>query len=68
MVVTATGKGVDVLDEFRTLIVRIQTSDTVQDFSWAANNVDGGRLMELWMIGNGGISRARRALEGQTLK
>ena len=58
MVVTATEKGVDVLDEFGTLIVRIQTSDTVQDFSWAANNVDGGRLMELWMIGNGGISRA----------
>jgi len=68
MVVTAAGKGVDVLDEFGTLIVRIQTNYTVQNFAWAANKMNGGKLTELWMMGNGGISRARWALEGQTLK
>jgi len=67
MVVTGTGKGVDVLDEFGTLILRIQTNYTVQNFAWVANKMDGGRLTELWMMGNGGISRARWALEGQTL-
>ena len=64
MVVTATGKGVDVLDEFGTSIVRIQTNYTVQNFAWAANKMEGGRLTELRMMGNGGISRARSALEG----
>ena len=68
MVVTAVGKDVDVLDEFGTLIVRIQTNYTVQNFALAANKMDGGKLAELWMMGNGGISRARWALEGQTLK
>ena len=68
VVVSATGNGVDVLDEFRTLIVRIQADHTVQDFAWAVNKMDGGKLMELWMMGNRGILRAGWALEGQTLK
>lgn len=68
VVVSATGNGVDVLDEFRTLIVRIQADHTVQDFAWAVNKMDGGKLTELWMMGNRGILRAGWALEGQTLK
>jgi sugar lactone lactonase YvrE len=36
MVVTGAGKGVDVLDEFGQLIVRVQTNYTVQNFAWVS--------------------------------
>ncbi|KAL8676235.1 MAG: hypothetical protein Q9186_007236 [Xanthomendoza sp. 1 TL-2023] len=61
-VVTATGKGVDVLSEQGDLLVRVQTNYTVQNFAWVGEN-----LTEFWMMGRGGISRVRWALQGQEL-
>ncbi|KAL9604983.1 MAG: hypothetical protein Q9219_000171 [cf. Caloplaca sp. 3 TL-2023] len=61
-VVTAAGKGVDVLSEAGDLVVRVQTNFTVQNFAWV-----GGGLTELWLMGNGAIGRVRWELEGQEL-
>jgi len=43
MVVTATGYGIDVLDDVGTLIVRVQTAFIVQNLVWAGPN-----LTETW--------------------
>jgi hypothetical protein len=67
LIVTGAGKGVDVLDEFGTLIVRIRANYTVQNFAWVADQTNGGKWTELWMAGNGGVSRVRWQLEGQHL-
>lgn len=66
MVVTGTGRGVDVLDDEGNLILRVQTNYTVQNFCWVKDRTT-GRWTELWMGGNGGISRVRWELEGQHL-
>ncbi|PNS19533.1 Carboxypeptidase Y [Sphaceloma murrayae] len=58
-VVTATGKGLDVLDEFGSYIARVQTNYTVQNFAWVGED-----LTELWMMGQGGMSRVRWNLKG----
>ncbi|KAI9734939.1 MAG: hypothetical protein M1834_002019 [Cirrosporium novae-zelandiae] len=62
-VLTATGMGVDILDSTGTLLVRVQTNYTVQNFAWAGND-----FKEFWMMGEGGISRVRWELQGQELK
>lgn len=62
MVVTATGHGVDVLDERGELVVRVQTNFTVLNIVWA-----GEGLQELWMVGFGGVGRVRWGLEGREL-
>lgn len=61
-VVTATGRGVDVLDEVGTLLVRVQTNFTVNNFVWG-----GPQLDELWLTGSGGVARAKWGLKGQVL-
>ncbi|KAL8687029.1 MAG: hypothetical protein Q9224_005272 [Gallowayella concinna] len=61
-VVAASGRGVDVLSEQGELLVRIQANYTVQDFAWV-----GPGLTEFWMMGQGGVSRVRWALQGQEL-
>ncbi|KAI4212570.1 MAG: hypothetical protein LQ351_004822 [Letrouitia transgressa] len=61
-VVTATGQGVDVLDPEGTLLVRVQTNYTVQNFAWT-----GEELSTLWLVGEGGISKVEWALRGQEL-
>lgn len=61
-VLTATGPGVDVLDPYGVLILRIQTSFIVQNFAWA-----GPGLTELWIVGQGGIARVVWNLPGQTV-
>ena len=61
-VVTGTGRGVDVIDEKGTLLVRVQTNYTVQNFAWTGSN-----LTTLWLTGQGGISRVEWALQGQDL-
>ena len=61
-IVTATGKGVDVLDPTGTLLVRVQTNYTVQNCAWT-----GKELKTLWMMGSGGISRVEWNLQGQRL-
>ena len=62
-VVTGSGQGVDVLDEDGTLLVRVQTNYTVQNFAWT-----GSDLNTLWLMGNGGISQVEWNLQGQELK
>lgn len=62
-VLTATGSGVDVLDPLGTLLVRIQTNYTVQNFAWT-----GADLRTLWLMGEGGISKVEWNLQGQELK
>ncbi|KAL8930227.1 MAG: hypothetical protein Q9208_000844 [Pyrenodesmia sp. 3 TL-2023] len=61
-VVTGAGKGVDVLSPTGELLVRVQTNYTVQNFAWV-----GDGLTEMWLVGQGGISRVRWELEGQEL-
>ncbi|KAK5091470.1 hypothetical protein LTR05_001653 [Lithohypha guttulata] len=60
LVLTGAGNGVDVLDDVGQLIMRVQTNYTVQNFAWV-----GSDLKELWMMGNGGISRVRWNIQGQ---
>lgn len=60
LVLTATGNGIDVLDDVGQLIMRVQTNYTVQNFAWVGED-----LREVWMMGNGGISRVRWNIQGQ---
>ena len=62
-VVTATGAGIDVIDSVGTLLVRVQTNYTVQNFAWT-----GADLKTLWLMGQGGISRVEWDLQGQELR
>jgi sugar lactone lactonase YvrE len=61
-VVTATGPGVDILDPYGVLVVRIQTDFVVQNIAWV-----GAELTEMWLVGQGGLARVRFALAGQDL-
>ncbi|KAK5948167.1 hypothetical protein OHC33_010820 [Knufia fluminis] len=60
LVLAGAGDGVDVLDEEGALVMRVQTNYTVQNFAWV-----GEGLRELWMMGNGGVSRVRWEVQGQ---
>ena len=61
-IVTATGMGVDVLDPRGTLLLRVQTNYSVENFAWT-----GADLRTLWLTGQGGISRIDWNLQGQEL-
>ena len=60
LVLTAAGAGVDVLDDIGQLIMRVQTNYTVNNFAFAGED-----LNEIWMVGQGGISRVRWNIQGQ---
>ncbi len=62
-IVTGAGKGVDVLDCYGTLLVRVQTNYTVQNFAWTGTD-----YKTLWIVGQGGISKVEWNLQGQELK
>jgi hypothetical protein len=62
LVVTATGHGVDVLDNVGQLLIRIQTNYTVQNFAWTGKD-----LKTFWLMGQGGISRVEWDITGQRL-
>jgi hypothetical protein len=62
-VVAGAGKGVDVVDPQGTLLVRIQTNFTVQNFAWA-----GSDYKDFWLFGNSGVARVKWDLAGQELK
>jgi len=62
LIVTATGRGVDVLDEVGTPIIRVQTNYSVENFAWT-----GDELKTLWITGQGGISKVEWNLQGQRL-
>ena len=63
LVVTGSGKGVDVIDPTGQLLIRVQTNYTVQNFAWTGPN-----LSTFWMMGNGGISKVEWNIHGQVLK
>lgn len=62
-IVTGAGKGVDVLDRYGTLLVKIQTNYTVQNFAWTGTD-----YKTLWIVGQGGVSKVEWNLQGQELK
>lgn len=62
-IVTANGCGVDILDPMGQLLVTVQTYFTVNNFVWA-----GPELKDLWLTGNGGISKVEWDLAGQELQ
>ncbi|KAL1599692.1 hypothetical protein SLS60_007495 [Paraconiothyrium brasiliense] len=63
LVLTGAGTGVDVIDDVGQLLFRIQTNYTVQNFAFVGDD-----LRELWLMGNGGISRVRGLnIQGQKL-
>ena len=57
--VTATGHGVDVLDESGTPLLRIQTNFTAVNIAFA-----GVKMNELWIVGQGGVARVKWDLQG----
>lgn len=61
--VTGAGEGVDVLDEDGTLLVRVQTNFTLQNFKWTGKDLE-----TLWLFGAGGVSKVEWNLQGQELK
>lgn len=61
-ILTGAGPGIDVLDPYGVLILRVQTNFVVQNFAWV-----GPDLTELWLMGNGGLARVRWNLAGQVL-
>jgi hypothetical protein len=61
--VTDAGKGVDVLDTDGTLLARVQTNFTAQNFSWT-----GSGFQDLWIVGNSGAARVKWNLPGQDLR
>jgi hypothetical protein len=62
LIVTATGHGVDVLDDVGQLLIRIQTNYTVQNFAWTGKD-----LKTFWLMGQGRISRVEWNITGQRL-
>ncbi|KAF7595394.1 hypothetical protein BBP40_006388 [Aspergillus hancockii] len=60
-VVTATGEGLSVMDEYGEMIVRVQTNFTVNNFVWT----DANEYREVWMVGQGGVARVKWDLQGQ---
>ncbi|KAB8069552.1 hypothetical protein BDV29DRAFT_194807 [Aspergillus leporis] len=60
-VVTATGNGLSVMDEYGDMIVRVQTNFTVNNFVWT----DAGGYREVWLVGQGGVARLKWGLQGQ---
>ncbi|KAB8621936.1 hypothetical protein FH972_026045 [Carpinus fangiana] len=62
-VLCGSGHGVDVLDQFGELIVRVQTNYSVQNFVWAGKDYN-----DFWLMGQGGISRVKWNLPGQRSK
>ena len=58
-IVTATGHGVDVLDQSGTPLMRIQTNFTAVNIAFA-----GAKLDELWIVGPGSAARVKWDLQG----
>ena len=61
LVVTATGNGLTVMDEYGDMVARVQTNFTVNNFIWS----DVNDYREVWMVGQCGVARVRWSLQGQ---
>ncbi len=53
----------DVLDPYGTLLLRVATDFTVNNFQFA-----GPDYRQLWMVGNGGMSMIDWELQGMTME
>lgn len=62
LVLTATGHGLDVIDNTGQLLIRVQTNHSVQNCAFTGQNLD-----TLWLLGNNGISRVQWNITGQVL-
>lgn len=58
-VLVAAGKGIDVLNPWGTVIMKVQTNFTVKNFVWT-----GPRLATLWVFGVGNIAKVEWTLQG----
>jgi sugar lactone lactonase YvrE len=63
LVLTASGQGIDIIDEVGQLLIRVQTNHTVNNLVFT-----GPDLNTIWLVGGTGISRARMNITGQTLR
>jgi sugar lactone lactonase YvrE len=63
LVLTATGHGVDIIDPFGQLLLRVQTNHSVQNIQFT-----GAKFDTMWMLGNLGISKVQWNITGQVPK
>ncbi|KAK5464664.1 hypothetical protein LTS15_001226 [Exophiala xenobiotica] len=63
LVLTASGHGLDVIDEMGQLLIRVQVNHTVSNFAFT-----GPELNTVWLMGNKGISRVQWNITGQVSK
>ncbi|OQV06479.1 SMP-30/Gluconolaconase/LRE-like domain-containing protein [Cladophialophora immunda] len=63
LVLTATGHGIDVIDDMGQLLLRVQTNHSVQNLQFTGPNLD-----TVWLMGNQGISRVHWNITGQIPK
>lgn len=62
-VVTATGAGLDVIDQTGKLLVRVQLPFNTQNFIWTGKDYN-----TIWATGNGAVAKIEMDLPGQILK
>ncbi|KAB8230946.1 hypothetical protein BDV23DRAFT_183780 [Aspergillus alliaceus] len=60
-VVTASGNGLSVMDQYGDMIMRVQTNFSVNNFIWS----DANDYREVWLVGMGGVARLKWDLQGQ---
>ena len=58
-ILVAAGKGIDVLNPWGTLVLKVQTNFTVKNFVWTGSN-----LTSLWIFGVGNIAKVQWNLQG----
>lgn len=63
-VVTASGNGLSVMDQYGDIILRVQMNFVANNFVWT----DKDDWTEVWVVGQGGIARVKWALQGQEAK
>lgn len=62
-IVTAAGNGLDIMDEYGTVLVRAQMNYTVLNFAWTGKDLD-----TIWAMGFEGVSEVRLNLPGPTIR
>lgn len=60
-VVTASGNGLSVMDQYGDMILRVQMNFTANNFIWT----DAADWREVWVVGQGGVARVKWDLQGQ---
>ncbi|KEF56107.1 gluconolactonase [Exophiala aquamarina CBS 119918] len=63
LILTAGGKGLDVIDDTGKLLIRVQANHSVSNFAFT-----GPELNTVWLLGANGISRVQWNITGQVLE